>query len=175
MKLIIEGTDNVGKDFFIKHLNFTGKQFHCISPGKFLPNIDPIEAQRIQFVDIFDSTMDEESFLLNRSHIGECVYGPIYRNTDGDWVFDIEKYYPHILDATLVYLYAPAEFSIKNDDGLSHSTEISKRENELKLFEDAIKKSNIKRKIFIQVADTEFRNINDILNEFYEKYRQLNK
>ena len=28
---------------------------------------------------------------MNRAHLGEYVYSPIYRKYDGDWIFDLEK------------------------------------------------------------------------------------
>ena len=36
---------------------------------------------------------DGVNMIFNRSHLGESVYSPLYRNYSGDYIFDIEKKY----------------------------------------------------------------------------------
>lgn len=52
--------------------------------------------QKAHFEDMFDlikTTLDNGSrnLILNRAHLGEYVYSPIYRGYEGDWIFDLEK------------------------------------------------------------------------------------
>lgn len=52
--------------------------------------------QKAHFEDMFDlikTTLDNGSrnLILNRAHLGEYVYSPIYRGYEGNWVFDLEK------------------------------------------------------------------------------------
>lgn len=35
--------------------------------------------------------MVSRNLILNRAHLGEYVYSPIYRGYEGDWIFDLEK------------------------------------------------------------------------------------
>ena len=49
------------------------------------------------------------NIIFNRSHLGESVYSPLYREYSGDYVFDIEKRYVKQLREELylmmVYLF----------------------------------------------------------------------
>lgn len=178
--IIIEGQDNTGKDTLIKSLSnkrLSIKEYHFTSPEKYNPNIeDKVLAQKLQFVEIFNyvkKDLEENKFdliILNRSHVGEYVYGSIYRNTNPDWVF--KEFEPEFLDilkqSYLILLTAPPELSLKNDDGLSHSTKLKDKELEYYRFLRAFGLSQIKNKIIVPVHEkntTEFRNKQEILTD----------
>lgn len=110
------------------------------------------------------------STIVDRSHIGEMVYSPLYRNYSGDYVLDIEKQY-NTDNFYLIVLTDRAENLISRDDGLSHSTDIDKKNEELELFREAFQKSNIKNKYMMNI---EGHNENEVLNKVldYITYRE---
>lgn len=101
------------------------------------------------------------STIVDRSHIGEMVYSPLYRNYSGDYVLDIEKQY-NTDNFYLIVLTDRAKNLISRDDGLSHSTDIDKKNEELELFREAFQKSNIKNKYMMNI---EGHNENEVLNK----------
>lgn len=164
--IIIEGLDRTGKDTLINYLCSTVSNYsvrHFKRPvGN--TNEEKIQFQKNDFEDEFilsEYLSDDEIstlspydiYVWNRSHIGEYVYGNLYREYDPSWIFDLEK--QHEIDkndnAYLILLYADAEFLIKKEDGKSLSDKLEDREKEIKLFLEAFEKSNIKNKLKIKV------------------------
>jgi hypothetical protein len=52
--------------------------------------------QKAHFKDMFDLITlnlanSTRNIILNRAHLGEYVYSPIYRGYEGNWVFDLEE------------------------------------------------------------------------------------
>jgi len=159
--LIVEGLDRCGKDSLISSIikeSPNSKVVHWGFPqGN--TNEDRIAYQKMSFEFFmreysFLKMRNELDFLIwNRSHIGECVYGPMYRNSPSEWIFDLEKEFLTDSQVYLVYLHGDVEFLLKNDDGESFTTDIEKKRNEARLFEEAVDKSLIKNKIKIKVND----------------------
>ena len=162
MKLIIiEGLDNVGKDTLINSLLKKYNRSKMVHWGFPLgaTNEEKTDYQKTSF----DYYMKDYSFqnlsngldilIWNRSHIGECVYGPIYRESDPEWIYEMEKAYLLKDNVYLVYLHGDIEFLLKNDDGESFTTDLKKKRREQKAFEKAINKSQIINKLNIKVND----------------------
>jgi len=163
--LIIEGGDRVGKDTLIT--NLMSQYPHLIRSHFGYPKGDTNEEKHEYQVRSFGQEFAIQKairqtygahyfadglYVWNRSHIGECVYGPIYRGTQPDWIFDIEKHHFENDDNVyLVYLHGDAEFLLKNDDGDSFTTDLEKKRNEARLFKAAIDRSIIKNKLKIKV------------------------
>ena len=68
------------------------------------------------------------NFIFDRSHIGEYVYAPIYRNYDGSYVFDLEKKYKDdyssdFIETSILILLTSSDFSFIEDDGLSFNVD----------------------------------------------------
>jgi thymidylate kinase len=157
--ILLEGLDRTGKDTLVKSLSDIVPSTKTVHWG--FPKGDTNE-QRIVYqkesfllnmmqyrVDVLKN--QTELIIWNRSHIGECVYGPMYRNSTADWIFDLERKYLHDSEIYLVYLYGDTEFLLSNDDGESFTTDIAKKENEAKLFAEAVDKSLIQNKLKIKV------------------------
>ena len=179
--IIIEGVDNIGKDTLIK--NFLNEYNNLIirhfetPKGKSISQ--QIEYQKEDFLyefrkqtlrkTVFNNINKKEAYIWNRSHLGEWVYGQIYRKYKPDWIFDLEKNFSFESDddVFLILLDADAKFTIDNDDNLSFTTDIKVRQREIKLFKEAFKKTHIKNKLLLKVHNNnlQFKNKNDI----YEK------
>jgi len=183
--IIIEGTDNIGKDTVISKLceQFdTVTLIHCSGPQS---KIFQSQEQDIKFkqyaINISYNEYDvTDCIIMNRSHIGEYVYGQLYRNRLAD---DIKKMIDEVDDILLntknlnikyiQLLSSSIELRKKFDDNKSLSKmndELMKKENEL--FLEAYEHSNLDKKL-IYVNDEDgflpkeviFQEVVDFLNE----------
>jgi thymidylate kinase len=123
------------------------------------------------FILMEEAYQKNRNLIFDRSHIGEYVYGPLYRNYSGDYIFDIEKLYvnkPFFKDIFLFIFVDSPENLIKREDGLSFSTEMEMKIKEIQLFKEYHSKSNIMHKYLINVdklsIDDVHKLIKDILN-----------
>lgn len=178
--IVVEGTDNVGKSTFIRNLEkhigrFT--KFHFTSPKNYNYRLNPTIAQEKQFIEIFDKTVKTSGTVVwDRSHIGEHVYAPLYRDrNDTSWVMKLEYNYKELFRNSIgVLLVSNPNHLSSNDDGLSYSNLPQSKQREQEYFINALKKTNIPF-IIIDVFDIEtnnFRNIDDIVKEFLDEYNK---
>jgi hypothetical protein len=157
--IIFEGLDRCGKDTQIGLVqkSFSSETFHVFHYSK-IPLNTPEENREYSermYRDMFEIMKENKgksrNFIFNRSHIGESVYSPLYRNYLGDYVFDIEN--EHIEDLNenlyLVVLVNDPKILISREDGDSLSKSVEDIENEKKMFERAYFESKIKNKILI--------------------------
>lgn len=174
---IIEGCDNSGKDTIIKLLcRMLEKQphiIHCVGIKKPTPE-ESIEASIYYYDEMFEIVRCclyqlDVSIILNRSHIGDAVYGPIYRGytiEESKYIYDLEDINPnHVVG---IYVTANKETLMARDDGLSQSENNGEKiERELALFEDAIKNSRYKFTT-IDTSDSDINRITEILQEIID-------
>lgn len=181
--IIIEGTDNVGKDTVIYQLlqNFdTIKLIHCNKPK----SKDPEEAaneQRNLFWDVATENVHDyvhgktDCIIHNRSWYGEYVYGCMYRSNNEDRVIKQINFYENYLlsnipakDICFITLLSNnSNFLVKNDDGLSISNAKKELiERETNRFKEIFELSNLPNKHIIYVNDGEnWRSKQDIISE----------
>lgn len=168
--LIIEGPDRVGKNSIISNLIPYCQNMvvtHFSTPEG---NTD-LEKRNFQEESFKDEFRKSEFFLKNsffkepkkgklnlvvwnRAHLGEFVYGKLYRETNPEeWVMKIEEDfgYDKSPDVYLLLLTADPEFLSQNDDGLSFSSTAESRKKELDNFKNAFNLSQIKKKREIKV------------------------
>lgn len=184
--VIIEGTDNVGKDTIINRLQKDFKKnvvIHCEKPKA----TDPLE-QSLEQENTFAKLLGENIyynnmlrnnqdflFIHNRSWYGEYVYGCMYRKNDPSFVkkmiANLEALLTHNIDdedvVFITLLSSNMDFLVRNDDGLSLSdAKIELIEEETKRFKEIYKYSSIKNKHIVYVNNgSEFRDRDDIYNE----------
>ena len=99
---------------------------------------------------------NERCLILNRSHIGEAVYSPMYRNYSGDYVFEIENMFKNQTFFSRIVLFTMIDDPnsiIERDDGLSFSVDVDKKTEEIKMFKRAHEMSYIKHKLLINIAN----------------------
>lgn len=163
--IIIEGPDNVGKTTLIQNLKnhfnqYTFQTLH-FSAVKHSSIEEGIAYSTKQYTEMFELMQhfikyDKSGIICDRSHLGEMVYGPIYRNYTGEYVLDIEKKYHHIHDLwnniVLITLYDEPENLIAREDGLSFSADIDKKTTEINNFKHAHDMSTIKNKLLLNIA-----------------------
>ena len=189
--IIVEGMDNTGKDTLINgikdHYNKLNiKETHFYGPSIKDNNIAAYIEQIHQFINnLYNLTQEDFDIMIwNRSHIGEYVYGQIYRNTNEK---DIEKLI-NIIDNELnkiklniIYVQLICNSNtlmIDNEDGRSLSNTVVDYKKYLKtlrkertLFKNVFDVvSNKFSKVLINVNKGEsFIDKNEILNKVIEK------
>lgn len=181
MNIIVEGPDRVGKDTLIKGLINSllenslvcGEKFPCCHTLHYsnvkLPDKACLDYSKTLYRDMFDMMIknkDNRVLFFNRAHLGEAVYGPIYRGYSGDFVFDIEEDYKDLLDenTAVIGLYSKDWVTLwdrKDDKSLSgNNIELIEKENQM--FRRAFDMSRLKNVYMIDVSDLLKE---DVLNE----------
>ena len=139
---ICDGMDRCGKDSVIKLLrkqitNTRLVSMHCDAP----PVCDDVDLwSRQHYAALLTECRrlwnDGFDVILNRSHIGEFVYGNLYRKSDPEWVFDLHKhvllshwqqdfYFDNVAPRIKTLIVVDnGENIIKRDDGLSLATSV---------------------------------------------------
>ncbi len=182
MKLvIIEGTDNTGKDTLISKLleKFpTATLIHCGKPfSKKYSSKEQDELFKIYAKNIIEGKYDNTHIIImNRSHIGEYVYGVLYRHRDADevehMIIDINNILYSRKDLTIKYiqlLCSSEELLHNNEDGKSLSNgNIDNINQEVLMFHNIFDNTNIldydKKLIFVNDGD-KFKTREHIFNE----------
>ena len=184
--IIIEGTDNVGKDTVINRLTYEFADVtiqHCNKPKSITP-LEQSAEQLNTFIKLMGETLfyasleskNEDSCLIhNRSWYGEYVYGCMYRDNNPETVkqmiYHIENCINKVINPEdicfITLLSDNADFLVRNDDGLSISNaDKGKIIHETHRFEEIFRLSNIKNKHIVYVNNGDkFRDKDDIYNE----------
>lgn len=176
MVVIIEGPDAVGKSTQIqliknyaeKELDYPVHILHYSNIKAFGNDGPAIEnASYKLYSDMFKlmETSERQNLnrllILDRAHLGETVYSPIYRGYNGDYVLSdkFEGAYNKTQAAknTYLILFTDSVDSIierdkKRGDGLSFSLDKSKKADEIERFENAFNLSGIPNKLMIKVG-----------------------
>jgi thymidylate kinase len=94
------------------------------------------------------------SLILDRAHLGETVYSPLYRNYNGDYVFELERdLIKHQGGYHLVVFIADPETLVHREDGFSFSKDLEAKRDEIDRFVNAYNKSTIKNKHLIDITN----------------------
>lgn len=179
MKLIIiEGTDRTGKDTIIDKLveeNRNVIKKHWSFP-KGNTNEEKTQFQKKSFFENFEMysllnkhISDDTVMIWNRSHIGELVYGTLFRDSNPEsWVWQLENFFgfDKNTEIYLILLYADAEFVTAKDDGNSYSSKLEDKKKEIEKFLAAYEKTSISNKIKIKVnQDSNYIDFVQIYNQ----------
>jgi thymidylate kinase len=161
--VFIEGPDNVGKGTQIKNIYNALSQMgpchivHYAGFSNVSGELSKLMSDRM-YRDMFNlcewACAGDSHLIFDRSHIGEAVYSPIYRNYSGDFVFEIEQEFHNQLwweNLELITFVDEAANLIEREDGLSFSTDPDKKQFEIELFERAHGLSNIEKKKLINI------------------------
>jgi thymidylate kinase len=161
--IIVEGVDRCGKgtqiDFIKRRLEETGP-VHVVHYSNIKGAADVYEASKKLYSQMFElctfANLKNINLILDRAHIGETVYSPIYRNYDGDYVFDYEEQYLKYTtnQSTKLLLFTDeAKYLISREDGLSFSTDLKKKTDELERFDRGFELSKLQKKR-IKITDS---------------------
>jgi thymidylate kinase len=178
MKLIIfEGLDRCGKDSHIAELtkNLRNYSVRHWSFPKGDTNEEKTSYQKQSFFEEFShyiflrERMPNQVLFWNRAHLGELVWGSLYRNSDPqEWVLRMEPKFgiDHDNEVFLIYLKADPEFIVTQDDGNSYSADVEKKRSEIEAFDRAVENSKIKNKLIIKVNEgDQYRSFEELSNQ----------
>jgi len=177
--IIIEGIDQIGKNGLIKRL-----MSHLIKLGKtpielhfsnyFVEQLGHI-AYYSKFFKFLESLPNDYIYICNRSHIGEFVYGQLYRNYSenlANYVFELERSHLNYLTNCCLIMLLPSfsiieEFvNIRKDNYALSQNQLDLILKEIKLFKKAFALTWIPHKFLYYIKD-----LNDNF-EFLEKLAQ---
>lgn len=175
--LIVEGIDHIGKTTFINNFRKEYQNSIVIHSSKPLTN-NPEEFQDQYFTTGFNlikSVLNnniDDWLIFDRFHLGECVYGPMYRNTCFEKGLFYERnlyngYYKFGNMHLALVLLRCTNFNIRlpDEDAFNDSQEAAQKEQDL--FIKAFNKSIIERKYIIDVDyENEWKPEKQILREF---------
>lgn len=172
--IVVEGMDRCGKDTLIKGLRKQIQSskildFHCSTPPK---GVDPYKWS----YDHYDSILKlgdtltighDWDVIANRCHLGETVYGPMYRGTDPSFVWQLESQYCNHERMWLVVLVDDGENIVKRDDGLSNEKSAEDFDRVRDMFIDSFDRSCIPNKILINVGKNGWPDPQQIYERIY--------
>lgn len=143
LHFLFEGIDGVGKDTIINELQSILGYRSVIHMSKPKPcaiyNFDLIQYQQSSFIHLMNLLNQKTPLIFNRSHIGEMVYSK-YRNSSGEWIYDLENIIEDLNSSVIVLLLARNE-NLLRDDG--ESFDYNARMQEQNEFIQACKRSKL--------------------------------
>lgn len=178
--LILEGPDRSGKGTFLsvcRDIIPTEKlvTLHSSKPPSVITKyVDEDEAPIVleewsfnYYMNLADSvkalSQINSVIILDRSYLGEFVYGPMYRKAtyDNDDFYNTELEFfrrcgVSLDDAFLLNFSDSPEKLVSRDDGMSHSSDIEAKHKELVLFKGLFDISAIENKIELNWQEREF-------------------
>jgi hypothetical protein len=155
---VIEGCDMLGKGTLIDGI-INRKGYHPVihfSRPKILEayqnclSLPEYEYQYSSFVNGFQLLETRVPMIFDRGWLGETVYGPLYRGTEADYVFELEKQFGvanwhHVK----LILLTTSSWDFVDDDG--QSFDVNNRVKEQWIFQEAFEKSIFPNKIEIDI------------------------
>jgi len=172
MIILVEGLDNVGKTTLIKNINtkFFSSPVHILKyDGELIDktNLTEIKLSKqlamSKYFEMFYILQKCYSLNLNvivdRTHLGDHVYAPLYRGYFADYIPALEQNikcnYPDFFNnLILIYLSDTIENVLKRDDNLTFSIDLQQKLKEKEAFNYIISASLIPNKIFINTQPT---------------------
>lgn len=173
MIIILTGLDCCGKTTQTAKLQqlLTDKPLHQLhytalkgfdNNGELINYTSKMYTQMFSMMKLFN---DKAHFIVDRFHIDEAVYSPMYKNYSGDYVFDIEDMFNKTEfwdDVYLITFIDDIDTVIKRDDGLSYTLDPKKKAEEIRRFIKAHDMSSIKNKYLM---DIEGKDIEEVFKE----------
>jgi hypothetical protein len=164
MIIIVEGPDRTGKDTLIQGLVTSGilqspDVIHCGSPKE-----PTKEYYYLYYKNLYhDLALLNHDVIMNRSAVGEYVYGPMYRNNEYklDEIVDHTDYFD--TQYFLFTLIDDPNTLIKREDGKSFGSSIEQKTEEVSRF---VEITNYFNGYIVNCAN---KNTNDVLNEVIGK------
>lgn len=176
MLLIVEGLDNTGKSTLIKNIRktvLTGPQttsIHCTTP----PNGCHQSWPKDHYLEVlglcrFMVTVGW-TVILDRSHLGEDVFGPLFRNQDADYIYNLEELYFQNITVKGILLIDDPEKLVEREDGQSHTVELDTLQKVSNRFQNVFNKSLMDDKMIYHISnDGGFENLLPTVTDFINR------
>ena len=159
--IFFEGQDRCLKSTMINRLILTdpNHHYHTIHYGK-PPRIANVQQyQERVYNEMFEIISKDASFILDRSHLGEMIWSPIYRNYDSKpFIQEIEKeWYHKQRGEKKIFLFILVDSNFdkwsKRDDGngLNNDCNFDKHMKEISFFKESLNYTCIESKFLIDL------------------------
>lgn len=160
--IIFEGQDRCLKSTIINRLIQTDENhnYHTLHYGK-PPKIENVQSyQEKTYSQMFDLLNVKKDFILDRSHIGEMIWSPIYRKYDAKpFIQKIEKqwYQENKIDKN-IFLFVLVDsnyekWSLRDDNqGLNNTSDLFKHLQEIEYFRNSLNMTCIERKFLFDLT-----------------------
>ena len=165
MIIIVEGMDRAGKDTLINNLRSVIKtpRITVLHEGKPPKGVDQQEWSENHYLHFMAALVDHadsgSTVICNRSHLGETVYGPMFRGINADHIWELEKQFVNDIngdycfsDVFLIVLVDDPKNLAARADGNSNEETIEQIVLVKTKFEEAFDKSAIPSKRLINIA-----------------------
>lgn len=160
--IIFEGQDRCLKSTIINRLIQSDERhnYHTLHYGK-PPKIANVQQyQQTTYRQMFELLHSGKDFILDRSHLGEMIWSPIYRNYDAKpFIQSQEKqWYENVKDKTNVFLFILVDSNYekwkKRDDnqGLNSTSDQEKHETEIEHFRNSLKMTCIEKRFMFDLC-----------------------
>jgi len=153
MILIIEGMDRCYKDNLIKYIRkniLTHPKVtmaHCSStPNSQDKEQWPVDHYTELLYECVNLSNKGWDIILNRSHLGEDVYGRIFRESPANWVYDLDNQICKATSVSMITIVDSPQALSKRDDGDSLYVNTHQIETIRDEFLRVFKQSNISHK-----------------------------
>lgn len=176
MIILIEGPDNVGKGTQIELLRESFSQIPFLKIHFTRPPKKAIASyQQVLFKSMFEifdfCILNQINLIADRSHLGEAVYGPLYRGTDAKWIYELERAYlkksPALVNAIiLITMVADDKTLFARDDKLSYYNSEDTAAKENRAFIRAYELCNVNHKMIIDCQDRTKESIHEEIVAF---------
>lgn len=166
----IDGLDRIGKSSLCSHLR-DGHGFGYMHFGRPEGTTDRERAffqkgsfdRMFKFVEALENQQDT-NVVMDRTHLGELVYGPMYRGSSGvdlSYIHDMEAMHGKSF-VLILLVHTKLEVLRSRDDGLGF--DISKLDREQELFVEAFASSKLQNKTILDVTDLSLEQVRDKLD-----------
>ena len=171
--VLVEGIDRIGKssacEYLSKELGYSKMHFSkplgITSAEKAHFQMGTFD-RMFQFIRALEGPY-ESGIAMDRAHLGEYVYGPMYRGDSGvdvNYIFEMEKAYGPFRHAGLILLvHHDLDVVRARDDGLSFDP--GRMAEEQNRFKEAFSKSSM-IKTTIDVTGMSIPDVHHVVNEF---------
>jgi thymidylate kinase len=173
--LIVEGIDHVGKTTFINNFRKEYQNSIVIHSSKPLTKNNPEQFQQNYFLtgfNLINSVLQNDNndwLIFDRFHLGECVYGPLYRNSkfENGLQYEILLNNLNLNSHLILVLLKCNTLDIRCSDSFAFDDSYAAAQKEQNLFLKAFELSKIEKKYIIDVDyNKEWKSDKQILKEF---------
>ena len=167
--IIFEGPDRIGKSTQVKKLfqlmNMSENKIPTIMlHNAYFPiiqsTIDFKKEQIQKYYNYYENQMNvlcegrDANWILDRSHLGEWVYGQLYRKYKSYDIFELDNFIQKYFDCYLIVMIDDSERLIEREDGNSFSQkDLGLKQKEIYLFKEVYYNSKITKKFLINNAE----------------------
>jgi len=172
--IVVEGMDRFGKDTLIAGLRKLIQNprllvTHASKPPTGVDSADWSQEYYYNQLELGNAlTSIGWEVIANRLHVGETVYGPLFRGYLSDYIWDIEREWM-CDNMWLIVIVDSGESALSRDDGMSHETCLADFNAVRDRFIDGYETSGIPNKILIDVSADGWPDPNKIYGEIYGK------